>query len=730
MNINAKIKLIADTITGYSVLVDSSNGANVELDKLDMPAIVVFIQDNGEYLGTNSHYRDSVNIRIALFNLIPNGFKESDVETLRYNLKQDMVLLYHRLKFDFQFKINSDVLKYETVYDEMDANLIGVVFSDSIKERVGINYSCETPDSIGVNPSAQSFCERVSECSTIISLGDLIEDLQTQIDNISGGGLTCDDLANCQTIISIDENVNTLTSDFASHTNDSTNPHSTNLGHVLSVSNSTENMSIISPDANSVLNVVDGGVDVFKDSYLGGESLMRVSETVALLSFDDLTNSGSSTHSSTQNEYKHTIKNTFTAPLNTFSANVQISNATTNKLAYFDTNKYLKSLKLGANLSFSSGTLSVTGCELIANKATSFSILNNTLYPTTQAVNSLVGTYIQSNIKIIGDWNASSGLYPKNDESNTTPFITQWGATIKAGWAFRVGYGQAGTVSGFDYENGDVVYALIDNATNSSSDWGDLDHNLQQANESTRGTSKAITAAIIADETTTDDERYVTGKKIWANFWTRVLAIAHTFAAKITFTTAPRFSSTTASQRLEVDANKDLISVAKGTADNKNFGTTLGTVLEGDRITQTITNGVTDKIPSEDAVYDALANKQDKTNWTDISASSTITGWSSYTVKKIFELVENNKVTIFFYLSGTSNSATTNFTVTNNANANLDNFYAPSLVVNNGTASSNAGRATINASTNEVYFVTTWVNSATFTATGTKSVRGTIIYYK
>lgn len=67
----------------------------------------------------------------------------------------------------------------------------------------------------------------------------------------------------------------------------------------------------------------------------------------------------------------------------------------------------------------------------------------------------------------------------------------------------------------------------------------------------------------------------------------------------------------TSSQIVETDANKNLISAAKGTAYNKNFGTTSGTVLEGDRITQTITNGVTDKAPSEDAVFDALALKKD-----------------------------------------------------------------------------------------------------------------------
>lgn len=39
----------------------------------------------------------------------------------------------------------------------------------------------------------------------------------------------------------------------------------------------------------------------------------------------------------------------------------------------------------------------------------------------------------------------------------------------------------------------------------------------------------------------------------------------------------------TASQIVETDASKNLVSAAKGTAYNKNFGTTAGTVLEGDK---------------------------------------------------------------------------------------------------------------------------------------------------
>lgn len=158
------------------------------------------------------------------------------------------------------------------------------------------------------------------------------------------------------------------------------------------------------------------------------------------------------------------------------------------------------------------------------------------------ATQNYVGQLLQSNIKIIGDWDASSGSYPLADESNTTPFITQWGATIKAGWAFRVGYGQPGTVDGYDYENGDVVYALVDSPTNDSADWGDLDHNLQQATESLRGTAKIVTIAIMEDETTLDDEKIVTPYKFWAKAIPRFKLLAHTWDLLQSFTNGIRSS--------------------------------------------------------------------------------------------------------------------------------------------------------------------------------------------
>jgi len=608
MDINAKIKTLAETMSGYSVIVDSSNGANVELSKVTMPCILVFIQDTGEYLSANSHYRDSVNIKIAFLNKIPKGFKESDVETMRYDLKNDMVLLYHKLKFDFQFKINNNAIKYEIVYDEFDENLIGVTFSDNVKERVGLNLACETPDSIGEIPSSISFCQKVSECSTIISMQELIESLQEQIDNlptttgvesVSGNQVNNTDPLNpiieplgLIKIIDLDGNFFTdlstakaylrsmfstipLITDesFNNGTYSFTVPAGSEITGAFMSDSSTPSVTTASLIDNLGLLDFSGTQDLFymnngnhilnKPSFNNG-AFYCFSGYVSFVDINNIENAGGNFAQYSTGKFK-ILGNIGATESANFGSGFFIDSTAT---IFVNAKKYTSN---SGGIHGDLQTAITNGCnvffdgidkENIKNKVLNFNSPNNTDYATTQATKDLIDYYVQSNIRIIGDWNAASGQYPLADESNTTPFITQWGSTIKQGWAFRVSYGQAGTVDGFDYENGDVVYALVDSPTDNSSDWGDLDHNLQQANESLRGTAKVITAAVISDETTTDDERYVTGFKLWANFWARVLAIAHTFAAKITFTTSPRFNSTTAGEYLKVNGTKDLTSVS------------------------------------------------------------------------------------------------------------------------------------------------------------------------
>lgn len=90
---------------------------------------------------------------------------------------------------------------------------------------------------------------------------------------------------------------------------------------------------------------------------------------------------------------------------------------------------------------------------------------------------------------------------------------------------------------------------------------------LPDADETTEGKAKVATQTIIQTESTTNDTDIVTPKKFWLGI-NRVIALAWTWALKQTFTTAPRFSSTTASQFLRVDGNKDLTSTVSASGSD------------------------------------------------------------------------------------------------------------------------------------------------------------------
>jgi hypothetical protein len=728
MSFYDKIKTIASTMSGYNVIVDTSNGANVEFDRLEMPAILILIQQSGTYNTANSHYRDSSNVRIIIFNKIPQDFKSTDIDTIKETLKEDLVRLHHKIRYNFDFKINSINLNYDLVYDEYDANLIGVVMNDTISERVGLNLACEDSGGGGVGPSPSTFCELISECGTIITMQELIESLQEQIDNlpttndiglikiIDLDGFFFTDLATANAYVSQFTNATITDESFNDGVYYFTVPQNTafaNAGNFLgdAIGQGFPNASIVDELGlitsfgdnllyNSKGNNVLGNCLYYGNPFTNTSGINKLGDILMDDPIQTFANSATNRFILNGNLGTDETYNIF--------GFFQSSTAT----IFVPKEKYISNAGgINGNLLFAISQ----GCNVfydgidkedVKNKATDFTVLDNVKYPTTQATKDLVDYYVQSNIKIIGDWDASSGSYPLADESNTTPFIAQWGATIKAGWAFRVGYGQAGTVDGFDYENGDVVYALVDSPIDDSSNWGDLDHNLQQANESIRGTAKIVTAVIIADETSTDDERIVTTKKLWLNFWTRVLAIAHTFAAKITFTTSPRFDSVTASQYLKVDSNKDLTSVYA--------------------------------IPATDITEDSthrFATDTEKTEWnnkinlsalSNIFSSCVVTGWSSYT-NSVVEVIDlGNCRMINIHIRGTSNStvASVKFPFTYNGTAQLLNTLT---VTNSGTNAN--GKWDVLAGSDTIVFYTS-INNAAFTASGTKAVFASLILPK
>lgn len=112
--------------------------------------------------------------------------------------------------------------------------------------------------------------------------------------------------------------------------------------------------------------------------------------------------------------------------------------------------------------------------------------------------------------------------------------------------------------------------------------------------------------------------------------------------------------------------------------------------------------------------------------WVDYSAVSTIIGWSSFTTKKIYIKKIGKIVFVSFYLSGTSNSTTTSFTLPYiNAGVYIGGCHSQAL--DNGSILTTASAFGIPSSS---LTVTCWKDMATttWTASNTKYVLGAFWY--
>jgi hypothetical protein len=144
------------------------------------------------------------------------------------------------------------------------------------------------------------------------------------------------------------------------------------------------------------------------------------------------------------------------------------------------------------------------------------------------------------------------------------------------------------------------------------------------------------------------------------------------------------------------------------------------------KVEDTIVNGVTDKAPSQNAVFDALNLKVDKTNWVDISLTSTIVGFSSFTTRVIrYKQISDNVIWVKGELSGVSNSGLLNFTIPFTSANNVQNAGIAG-VVNNNLTQTVYGVITSNANSNIVVIFRDF-NGQGFTNSNNKSGRFSIL---
>jgi hypothetical protein len=111
--------------------------------------------------------------------------------------------------------------------------------------------------------------------------------------------------------------------------------------------------------------------------------------------------------------------------------------------------------------------------------------------------------------------------------------------------------------------------------------------------------------------------------------------------------------------------------------------------------------------------------------WTDYSATSTITGWSSYTYKLIYYKKITDLIFVQFYIRGTSDSTSTNFSLPFAQNNDLIvNVWA--RIKDNGGAWS-TGFAEVSPAGSTCYVYPTAAGGS-WTASGEKGVLGQFWY--
>lgn len=112
-------------------------------------------------------------------------------------------------------------------------------------------------------------------------------------------------------------------------------------------------------------------------------------------------------------------------------------------------------------------------------------------------------------------------------------------------------------------------------------------------------------------------------------------------------------------------------------------------------------------------------------SWVDYSATSTITGWSSYVIKQIwYKKILPKLYLVTFQIEGTSNSTSLNFTLPFTADA-VGNQGCAVSAINNGGQVSN-GYIVIAPASDTLNAYTT-LNDAGWTGAGTKEIIGQII---
>jgi len=177
-----------------------------------------------------------------------------------------------------------------------------------------------------------------------------------------------------------------------------------------------------------------------------------------------------------------------------------------------------------------------------------------------------------------------------------------------------------------------------------------------------------------------------------------------------TYTGGSGWQTITATRTIDASATGVTVYVQSGTADGDYY-------IDSVQINEGSSAFAFSPKPAEEGV------------WADYSAVSTIVGWSSFTIKKIYTKKIGRTVFVAFAISGTSNATNVTFTLpyTSSSVTDLQQANAMASAKNNGSFLTAAAPCTILSSTSTATCYPSYPTGS-WTDSGAKEVFGTLIY--
>lgn len=137
MTVQDKLKQVAESL-GVSFIFEDWTLANIEIDNQPLPAVVYVLPASGELDFKNGNIRDNQNGMLAFLDKVEldsNGQENDSVVDRMKSLAMNFIV---KLNHAGYFEKLGGVMKYQVVYNKLNAVTSGIVFEVTLKEIAGI----------------------------------------------------------------------------------------------------------------------------------------------------------------------------------------------------------------------------------------------------------------------------------------------------------------------------------------------------------------------------------------------------------------------------------------------------------------------------------------------------------------------------------------------------------------------------------------------------------------